>query len=722
MRELTTTYDVVVCGAGLAGICAAIAAARQGARTVLIGDRPVLGGNSSSEIRVIPRGAAVYHAYARETGIVSELLIEERARNHEELFENGWTNSVWDLVLYDAVMRTDGLDLHLDTSIVDVETDGRRIEAARGRVANAETEITFRGTIFVDCTGDGVVADLAGCEWRMGTESRAEFDEPHAPLEATDDTMGSSIHFKTKDVGRPVRFEPPAWAVSYDDASFFYEGGRFPHTLKGGYWWIEIGVPWHTIHDNERIRHELLRHALGIWDWIKNKDPKLKSQAATYALDWIGQVPGKRESRRIMGLHLLTEHDLFRSRPDEAFPDEVAYGGWNIDLHTPGGLLAPTSEPTAAEGYVQTGAAAVAAYVGPLGLPLRSFIARDADNLMMAGRNVSATHVGLGSIRVQATTALMGQAVGTAAAQALHRGRPLATIPTDEIEELQQTLLRDGCFLPNVVHDDPLDLARSARVTASSNAVLVGVGPQSRGVDGGLVFGDALDDPTEDVLTRRRGQWIAAEVRDGRYRLDTLELCLTNDAEETQSLEVALVEPDHIWDYRTEPGEPVTRATLHVPPGGPRWVAWPVGLDGPAREALPGTGHRFLRVDLGANPHVRWHRAGAVEPGQVSAFEMAEGRMRRYLRGATMSFRVTPPQAVYGPGNVISGESRPHRATNLWRSDPRRPLSQWLELSWEEPRRISDVELTFAGNLLRDYEVYPPHYRDPQCVRDYRIQ
>ncbi|MGO4270607.1 FAD-dependent oxidoreductase, partial [Paenibacillus sp. TAF58] len=223
-------FDVVVCGGGLAGVCAAITAARNGARTCILQDRPVFGGNSSSEIRVFPQGAANYNAYARETGIIAELLNEERAVNHEPNQTNG----------------------------------------------------------------------------------------------------------RTKDIGKPVSFRSPDWAVHYDNPDLFYKGGRIPYDPEGGYWWIELGVPWNTITENESIRHELTRHVFGIWDYMKNKDPDLKEKAATYALDWIGQVPGKRESRRIMGEYMLTETDLLY--PSE-FEDEIAYGGWYIDLHKAGGLL-----------------------------------------------------------------------------------------------------------------------------------------------------------------------------------------------------------------------------------------------------------------------------------------------------------------------------------------------------------------------------------------------
>ena len=326
------SYDFIVAGGGLAGICAAVAAARQGLKVCLVHERPVLGGVASSEMRVTVHGSACHHAYARETGIIHEILEAERASNHEAINENGWTNSVIDMVLYDLVQRTPGLTLHLNTSVNGVVMEGgggaagiaattvpgyyerpactasRRIAALKARTLSAETEYLLSAPLFADATGDGLVADLSGCAWRMGSESRAETGELHAPERASTDTMGNSIHIRARDMGRPCPFTPPAWAVHHQDPAYFYDQGRVPHDPRGGFWWIEIGIPWHTIHDNERIRHELTRHALGVWDWMKNRDPKMIDKCRNFALDFIGQVPGKRESRRIIGRHWLTEN------------------------------------------------------------------------------------------------------------------------------------------------------------------------------------------------------------------------------------------------------------------------------------------------------------------------------------------------------------------------------------------------------------------------------
>jgi hypothetical protein len=709
MKTVNEQYDVVVCGGGLAGFCAAVAAARHGAKTCLVQDRPVFGGNSSSEIRVTPHGAAAFHAYARETGIVSELLIEERARNHEPIVENGWTNSVWDLTMYDLAMNTPNLTFHLNTAVTGVMmASPDRIAAVSCRTANAEIHRQISAQTFIDCTGDGTVAAEAGCEYRIGSESRSEYNEPHAPAVGSKDVMGSSLHFKAKDVGFPSPFVAPSWAVTYDDQSFFYEQGREPKELKSGYWWIEIGVPWDTIHQNEEIRHELTRHVLGIWDWIKNKDPKTMDRAANLALDWIGQVPGKRESRRIVGEYWMTEHDVQKKT---VFPDEIAFGGWFIDLHTPGGLLASTSEAASAEGYSETSEYAAKSYAGPYGIPLRALIARDVKNLMMAGRNVSATHAASATIRVMGTTALMGEAAGIAAALQLQKRCSLLDIATQYASELQQKLLRGGCFLPNVRNADALDLARMATASASSSALLREVSPESAHYHQGLSIWRDQAKPVYEELMHRRAQWIAI----GNGKLQTVAVLLSNTSNDVQHVEAKIVEVSSLWDYRADPAESLATTLLDVPPGEHKWISWPVGLTNLGKS-------RYIRLDLLANPNVKWHIAARVEPGHVSAFQISTTKMRRYSSGVTMSLRVDPPQACYEPSNVLSGETRPHHFTNLWRSDPTLVLPQWLQLTWETPQTITRIELTFPGHLLREYHAYAPFYRDPQCPRDYRIE
>jgi FAD dependent oxidoreductase len=709
MKNITGEYDVVVCGGGLAGVSAAIAAARSGARTCLVQDRPVLGGNSSSEVRVTPHGAAAFHAYARETGIISELLIEERAANHEEIFENGWTNSVWDMTIYDAVQRTENLTLYLNTSVLGVKVHDRMLESVECRIGNAEVNLSLTAKVFIDCTGDGIVASEAGCEWRMGSEGKAEFNEPHAPGRANGDIMGNSIHFKTKNMGRPSPFKLPSWAIEHKDGSYFYDQGRLPKDVRGGYWWIEIGVPYDTIHQAESIRHELTRHTLGVWDWIKNKDPKTRKLAENYALDWIGQVPGKRESRRVMGLHLMNEWDIIRCTVHQ---DEIAFGGWFIDIHTPGGLLADKSEPASAEGYSQTSDYAARSYAGPYGIPLRILVSKDIDNLMMAGRNVSATHCALGTVRVMGTTALMGQAVGVAAGVAVERRILPADVCRNQYRTVQQRLLREGCFLPNVRNADEDDKAQRATAAASSEAKFHGLTPESTGVHEGLSYWRDQAVPLREELLQRRGQWVAV----GPEPVERIRFCLSNTDAATQNIAVHAMRVQHIWDYRVDDAMEIASGHLAVPLGERQWVEWSL----PHGAQLPAEG--YIRFDLGANPDVLWHVAGAIEPGHMSAFEMAPGKMRRFSNGVTMALQVYPAQRCFAAKNALSGQTRPYHGTNLWRSDPAQPLPQWLELAWPAPESITAVEFTFPGHLLREYHAYAPFYRDPQCARDYDIE
>lgn len=713
MKSLDETYDVVVCGGGLAGFSAALSAARHGASTVLIQDRPVLGGNSSSEVRVTPHGAAAFHAYARETGIISEALVQDRAVNHAKIEENGWTNSVWDMILYDMAIRTPNLTLHLNTSVTGVEVAEGRISSVYAYTLGSEIQRSIAGSVFIDCTGDGTVGALAENGWRSGIESVREFGEPHAPDEGQPDTMGSSLHFKTVDAGQPSAFTPPSWAKKYDDPEFFSEGGRLIPTLQSGYWWIELSTPWDTLYENEKIRHELTSHVLGIWDYLKNRHPYWSDKATNLALDWIGQVPGKRESRRLDGQYLLTENDLVANA---SFPDEVAYGGWYVDLHTIGGLLEDVAEPvTTALLKNSKHTERQSKFVGPFGIPLRSLLAKNVENLLFAGRNISATHAALGAARVMGTTAVMGQAVGLAAAL-YHMHSDFQDRALKNVETIQQTLLRDGCFLPGSQNRDAQDLARSATTSASSTALVWGVGPNSPDMLGGIDHwrGHPVH-PFSGKLERRLAQWIA---RGPGQPLDTIRLAMSNSTEHDVYVDAKLYEVEHIWDYRSSPGTSIRSEKLRVPPGGPHWVEWPVNLAPATSEAASG----YVQVSIGPAEAVEWHVSTAVLPGQLACYEDTPGHLRRFGGGSTMSFEVRPPQAAYRETNVLSGVTRPYRSTNEWRSDPAQPLPQTLNLRWKEAVKISQVQLTFAGNLLREYHAYPPFYRDPRCVRDYAIE
>lgn len=722
------TYDFIVAGGGLAGVCAAVAAARNGLRTCLVHERPVLGGVASSEMRVTVHGAACHHAYGRETGIIHEILEAERAANHETVNENGWTNSVLDMVLYDVVEREELLTVHLNTAITAVDMDGgeaaevapqvtagyyerpavatsRRIRALRARTLSAEVVLELVAPLFADCTGDAFVADQAGCAWRMGSEGRDETGEPHAPEVASTDTMGNSIHIRARDMGRPCPFAAPEWAVRHEDASYFYDQGRVPHDPRGGYWWIEIGVPWHTIHDNERIRHELTRHALGVWDWMKNRDPQMKDVCANFALDFIGQVPGKRESRRVVGHHWLTEHEL---QACTDFPDQVCHGGWFVDLHTPGGLLAGTSEPASAEGYAADSEYAAKSYVGPYAIPLRIMMARDLDNLFMAGRCVSTTHAALGTVRVMATTASMGQAVGTAAVEALAHGLPALAEDCAQggplITAVQQRLLRDGVFLPFRRNQDARDVARLARVSASSCAALHGRGDADFCEEAGL---GQRARQTAQALADEPAQLIA--VRGGS--LDRVRICLDVSTKVAVTIPLRLVRLRDVFDYRRDGEAVLAEAQLTVEPGQGQWLEWPLGLSDLA--------DGYVRLQTGPVADVAWRTTAARLSEHPAQRRVSPLRLRS--QHFTLAFQVSPAQPVWPASAVLSGRTRAGIGPECWRADPGAAGPQWLDLSWDQAQDVARVELTFPGQIRHEVHAEPPFYRSADIATAYRL-
>ncbi|RLG73824.1 MAG: hypothetical protein DRO14_06325, partial [Thermoprotei archaeon] len=271
-------YDVIVVGGGLAGLCAAIAAARHGCKTVLIEARPILGGNSSSLIRVNPTGACTFNSWARETGIIEEVITEYVKRSHLPI-RNGLITSLWDLTLYEMARAEDNLDLYLDTVVFDVEMSSSiRISAVRCLQIGNELTYKLYADYFIDCTGDGTVGALAGAEYRLGREARSEFNETPiiAPEKADKQTQGSTLMFKSVATNRKIPFKPPPWAEKYPTEDSLYMRWHNPMVMPdgtkvySGYWWIEIGIPYDTIHQNSEIRDELLRHLLGVWDHIKN--------------------------------------------------------------------------------------------------------------------------------------------------------------------------------------------------------------------------------------------------------------------------------------------------------------------------------------------------------------------------------------------------------------------------------------------------------------------
>lgn len=447
--------DLAIVGGGMAGTVSALAAARNGIKVVLVQDRSVLGGNASSEVRMHIVGADEHGKKAglRETGIMEELRLEDAARNPHRSF------SQWDLLLYEKVKAEPNITLLLDTTCVGVEMaaaageGGSRIAAVRALRNSTEDEFLIAARWFADCSGDGRLGVEAGADHTVGREASATHDESHAPATADNLRLGSSIMFMAREVATPQTFIAPDWIRKFTRDDFKL---RPISSYEYGYWWFEWGGHLDTIKDNEEIRHELLRIALGVWDYVKNSGDHPNS--ANWALDWVAPIPGKRESRRFLGTYVLTERDILNPA---ARADAVAYGGWSIDLHPINGIDAVMEHPSKHTSFPHV-----------YSIPFGCYCSRNVGNLLFAGRNISATHIAFGSTRVMATCAIGGQAVGTAAALLTQRrATTTADLASPEgLKALRQRLTADDAFLPGETNQDETDLARHAAVSASSEA------------------------------------------------------------------------------------------------------------------------------------------------------------------------------------------------------------------------------------------------------------
>lgn len=457
LRSQRLEADVLVAGGGPAGVAAAIAAARCGARVILCQDRPVLGGNASSEIRMHIVGAdcsgkrgAALETEAREGGIVEEIRLEAAVHNPQR------SPSMFDLILFDKCRAEPNLTLLLNTTVLAAETADGVVHKAFAERQSTEDCFEISARVFIDCTGDGRLGVECGASFREGREDVTEFNESLAQPKRDNRRLGSTIMFQARRHDRPMPFTPPKWARRFTEEELRlrpHAEAELDRGLEYGYWWVEWGGCLDTIRDNETIRDELLSIVLGVWDHVKNGGDH---GAENWALEWFGFLPGKRESRRFVGRYTLTEGDVMQSTP---MFDAIAYGGWPIDVHPPEGVDAPEEPPCIQHEVPKL-----------FDIPLRACISNDFSNLMFAGRNISATHVAFASTRVMATCAAVGQGVGTAAALAVQSGKTPGELVDDPqgLFKLQQQIVRDDGFLIGITNSDPRDLARSATVQANS--------------------------------------------------------------------------------------------------------------------------------------------------------------------------------------------------------------------------------------------------------------
>lgn len=386
----TIEYDFVVVGGGIAGMCAAVTAARSGCSVALINDRPVLGGNNSAEVRV-------------HLGGYSEIGPNEGLGRMIREFGHTRKGNAQPAEFYEDDRKQEFIDSEENVTLfanyraVDVCMDGSRIEAVLIRHIETSEEHWLSAPLFSDCTGDGTIGCLSGAHWRMGREARSEFGESLAPEKADDMTMGASVQWYSIEKDGKTVFPEFSYGVEFNEENC--------EKVTMGEWTWETGMNRDQIADAERIRDYGLLVIYSNWSFLKNhKQDRAKWQDRE--LEWVAYIAGKRESRRLMGDYILKQDDIDKN----VFHEDASFTTtWSIDLHF------PDPDNSAKFPGAEFKAATVHNWIYPCTVPYRCLYSRNIDNLFMAGRNISVTHVALGTTRVMRTTGMMGEVVGMAA-------------------------------------------------------------------------------------------------------------------------------------------------------------------------------------------------------------------------------------------------------------------------------------------------------------------
>ncbi|TAE27137.1 MAG: FAD-dependent oxidoreductase [Cytophagales bacterium] len=711
LKTITHQADLVVVGGGLSGVCSAVTAARAGIRVLLVQDRPVLGGNASSEVRLWVLGATSHmgnnNRWAREGGVIDEILVENWHRNPEG------NPLIFDTILLEKVILEPNITLLLNTAVFDVEMlvpprplkgenvehsqatpplGGGGVKSVRAFCAQNSTMYELSAPLFCDASGDGVVGFQAGAAFRMGAERQEEFGEKFAPSAEYGELLGHSLYFYTKDTGRPVRFVPPAYAL--DDITKIPRYRRFNAKEFGcQLWWIEYGGRLDTVHDTEAIKWELWKVVYGVWNHIKNSGQF--PEAETMTLEWVGTIPGKRESRRFEGDYMLTQHDVVEQRKH---PDTVAFGGWSIDLHPADGVF--SEKPGCNQWHSK----------GIYGIPYRCMYSRNVDNLFLAGRIISASHVAFGSSRVMGTCAHVGQAVGMAAALCVKQGLlPRGLSDAEQMAQLQQELLKTGQHLPGLKLHDPADLAQSATLTASSEFILTELPPNG---------------PWQS-LTDSAAQMLPLPA--GAVPQMTAFVAADQDTTLTVELRRSSKPGNHTPD--------VTLQTLSIPL---RKGEQPVDLSFGYTVEEP----EYVFICFLKNEHIQLQYSQMRLTGVLSVFNKTNPAVSNYgkqeptddigvetfefwcperrPKGHNIALTIEGGIRLFSPENVRNGLQRPVDQPNAWVANLDDP-NPTLTLTWPQKQRIGRVELTFDTDFDHPLEtviMLNPETVSPFCVKE----
>ena len=696
-REVKTnrlSSDLVVVGGGMAGVCAAITAARAGIRVVLVQDRPVLGGNASSEVRLWILGATSHmgnnNRWAREGGVIDEILVENMFRNPEG------NAVIFDTLILEKVMNEPNITLLLNTVVYDIQKkDARTIDEVCAFCSQNHTFYDIAAPLFCDASGDGVMAYRVGASFRMGAEDKFEMNECFVPDEDYGKLLGHTIFFHFKDTGTPVKYVAPSFALKditqiprYADINAGESGCK--------YWWFEYGGRLDTVFDTEKIKWELWRVVFGVWDYIKNSGHF--DEVENLTLEWVGLIPGKRESRRFEGEYMLTQNDIVHQ---VCFDDTVAFGGWAIDLHPADGVYSPK------DGCSQFHSK------GIYEIPLRCYVSKDISNLFFAGRIISVSHVAFGSSRVMATSALGAQAVGMAAACCIQNNwMPADLFAENRVKDLQQLLNLAGQRIPRVPIDGARNLTSMATFESSSVLMLDEIP-----FDGDCV---ALVFSAAQMLPLTKGVTYTFEVEADASQATTLVCELRHSIKPHNYTPEIVVERIEV---ELQEGRQNVRLAFS--------------------KSFPGTQYGF--VTFLKNPHVRlstsdrrytgiltvfnkFNKAvnnyGIQRPPEGSGFDSFEFWCpNRRPDGQNIAMRISPAIDVFGVQNLTEGYTRPTVKPNAWVAslDVARPQ---VKLTWPKPVTITSLTLYFDTDFdhpMESVQMGHPENVMPFCVQNYRI-
>lgn len=698
-RCVSLEADIVVVGGGLTGVCCALTAARRGTKVILVQDRPVLGGNASSEVRLWALGATSHmgnnNRWSREGGVINEIMTENVFRNKEG------NPVIFDTVLLDMVRKEPNITLLLDTVVYKLVKEGDdRIGHIVAYNPINETRYQISGRFFADCSGDGLVSYLSGMPFRMGAEDKETYNEGFAPDKETyGELMGHTILFYMKDTGKPVEYYAPDFALKEVEKhiSKVYNDEYFSiHHHGCKYWWIEYGGRLDTVHDSEAIKAELMKVVYGIWDYIKNsgKFPEMD----TYTLEWVGTIPGKRESRRVEGLYTLTQQDIIESRTHY---DAVSYGGWAIDLHPSNGV------------YADNRACNQWHSKGVYQIPYRCYLGKNVRNLMFGGRIMSSSHVANGSTRVMCTSAAGGQVIGMALAMCVKNGHlPVDYVEPSMIGELQAALLETGQYIPGIESTESGNLLKSAHVTAGSTFVFDGYKPNGnlRRLDNST----AALFPVKGEMPRVRLMVHADETTDLRVELRkssrpgffipecTLDHAVIALHEGEQEISMDFNAHFDSWEYVFVCFMANSKVLL------------------PESDVLvSGTTTVLNQINIAVS---NYGRQDPPEGIGVDSFEF--WCPQRRPESKNIAFGLEPGLPVFSTELMCNSYTRPASgATNAW-AGSLSDEAPTLVFEWPEPQVISEVNLFFDTDYDHAMEtVQMGHYDNvmPYCVRRWSL-